>query len=142
MRTRRRNAFVLAVVLGVVVPASMTGCGGSADQKPAARLTDFTIPCDKYAGTARKITDAQAELYGGTGSTEAIDTLVGELDALKDGAPKDVKAALDEMGDAFRKAQEVMKDPSRASTAELADLGPKLSEDSQKITAYIVAKCK
>jgi anion-transporting ArsA/GET3 family ATPase len=137
MRTRPRSTLAIAAVL----LASLTGCGGGSSDKPSAPMTEVAIACDQFSDTAKKIADAQAELYGGTGSTEAIDTLVGELDALKDGAPKDVKAALDEMGDAFRKAQEVMKDPTQASTAELADLGPKLSEDSQKITAYIVAKC-
>jgi hypothetical protein len=138
MRTPARNAVVLAVVL----LASLSGCGGGSSDKPSAPMTEVTIACDQFSDTAKKITDAQAELYSGTGSTTAIDTLVGELDALKEGAPQDVKAALTEMGEAFRKAQEVIKDPTQASTTELADLGPKLSEDSQKITAYIVSKCR
>jgi hypothetical protein len=138
MRTPPRTSVVLAAVL----LASLTGCGGGSSDKPSARMTEVTIACDQFSDTAKKITDAQAELYGGTGSTKAIDTLVGELDALKEGAPKDVKAALTEMGEAFRKAQEVMKDPTQASTEQLANLGPKLSEDSQKITAYIVSKCQ
>jgi hypothetical protein len=138
MRTRPRNALVLAAVL----MASLSGCGGGSGDKPAAPMTEVTIPCTQFSDTAKKITDAQAEIYGGSGGTEAMDTLLGELDALKDGAPADVKAALTEMGDAFRKAQEIMKDPTQANTAELADLGPKLSADSQKITAYIVSKCQ
>jgi hypothetical protein len=138
MRTRPRNAVVLAAVL----LTSLTGCGGGSKDKPSAPMTEVTIACDQFSDTAKKITDAQAELYGGSGGTKAVDTLLGELDALKDGAPADVKAALTEMHDAFRKAQDVMDDPTQANTAELADLGPKLSEDSQKITAYIVAKCQ
>lgn len=138
MRTRARNAAVLAVIL----LASTTGCGGGSKDKPAAPMTEVTIPCDRFADTAKKITDAQAEIYGGSGGSEAIDALLAELDALKDGAPGDVKKALTEMSDAFQKAQDVLKDPANADTAELADLGTKLSEDSQKITAYIVSKCQ
>jgi hypothetical protein len=138
MRTRARNSVLLAVVL----PASLlAGCGGSSD-KPSAPMTEVTIACDKFSDTAKKIADAQAEIYAGTGGTEAIDSLRHELDALKDGAPADVKDALTEMADAFEKAQEIMADPTQANPAELADLGPKLSADGQKITAYVVSKCR
>jgi hypothetical protein len=106
-------------------------------------MTEITVPCDTYADTAKKITDAQAEIYSGTGDgAEAIASLRSELDGLQDGAPADVKAALTELGDALEKAQQIMADPENADTSELADLGPKLSEDSQKVTAYIVSKCK
>jgi hypothetical protein len=137
MRTRATRAVALAVAL----MAALSGCGGSGD-KPSAPLTEITIPCKQFSDTAEKIADAQAEIYSGSGGTEATDSLLSELDALEDGAPAEVKAALSEMGDAFRQAQEIMDDPTQANAAELADLGPKLSEDSQKITAYIVSKCQ
>jgi len=136
-----RNRLTHAAAYAVVAVLSLTGCGGSGDDKPSSGLTEITVPCDEYADTAKKITDAQAELYGGSGSTEAIDSLVSELDALKEGAPADVKAALTEMGEAFEKARRVMQDPTTGDVSELAELGPQLSADSQKITAYIVSKC-
>jgi anion-transporting ArsA/GET3 family ATPase len=135
MRTR---PYAAAAAVAAVL--SLAGCGGSED-KPSSAMTEFTVPCARFSDTAKKITDAQAELYSGTGGTKAVDALVKELDALKDGAPADVKDALAEMSDAFAKAQRIMADPTQASAAELAKLGPKLSADSQKITAYIVQKC-
>jgi hypothetical protein len=106
-------------------------------------MTEIAVRCDRYADTAKKITDAQKQIYGGTGGgAEAVASLRSELDGLKDGAPADVKAALTELGDAFEQAQQTMADPANADTSALADLGPKLSKDSQKVTAYIVSKCK
>jgi hypothetical protein len=138
VRISPRNAGILVALLLV----SLTGCGGGSSDTPAAPMTEVTIPCDQFADTAKKITDAQTQLYSGTGGTEAITSLRHELDALKEGAPADVKAAIAEMDDAFGKAQQLMQDPTRADTAELAALGPKLSADSQKITAYVVSKCQ
>jgi hypothetical protein len=121
---------------------SLSGCGKS-DDKPSSSMTEVTIACDKYADTAKKITDAQAEIYSGAGgSTEAVDALLFELDGLKKDAPADIDDALTEMSDGFRQAQQVMASPTPENTKKLADLGPKLSADGQKITAYIVSKCK
>ncbi len=136
MRTRPYAVAAAAAALLM----TLTGCGGSGD-KPSSSMTEFTVPCARFADTAKKITDAQAELYSGTGGAKAVESLVKELDALKDGAPGDVKDALTELSDAFEKAQRIMADPTQESAAELAKLGPKLSADSQKVTAYIVQKC-
>ena len=138
MRTSPRGATALAAVL--LVPLS--ACGASGGDKPAAPMTQITIACDQFADTARKITDAQAELYAGKGGAEAIASLRHELDALGNGAPADVKAAIAEMLDAFGRAQQIMQHPNPDDSAQLAALGPRLSADSQKITAYVVSKCR
>lgn len=140
MRTHSRTAAVFAAFL--LIP--LAGCSASKD-KPSSGMTQMKIDCAQYADTAKKITDAQTELYssaGGTPSTRAVDDLLGELDALEKGAPADVKAALVQMRDAFRKAQAMMAHPSQDDAAALSALGPELSKDSQKITAYVVSRCK
>jgi hypothetical protein len=138
MRTR----LYVAASVGLVL-VSLTGCGGSNDKPSSAPMTEIAVRCDRYADTAKKITDAQKQIYSGTGGgAEAVASLRSELDGLKDGSPTDVKAALTELGDAFEQARQIMADPANADTSALADLGPKLSKDSQKVTAYIVSKCK
>jgi hypothetical protein len=136
MRTLSRNAAVFAVFL--MIPLS--GCSASTD-KPSAGMTEITLDCAKYPDTAKKITDAQTELYQRSGGSAAVDSLLNEFDGLRKGAPADVRAALTELGAAFRKAEQVMAHPTADNAAELRDLGPKLSEDSRKVNAYVVSRC-
>jgi hypothetical protein len=135
-------------VLAVVLAVTLSACSddgdepsGSGSKTPDATLTEVTVDCPEFADTAQKITDAQTELYSGTADDATIDELVGELDGLKEGAPDDVQTALDDMGAAFRDASELLDDPTPANRAQLLDLGPKLAEDGQTITAYITAQC-
>jgi ABC-type Fe3+-hydroxamate transport system substrate-binding protein len=132
------------LVLTAVLVAALSACSDdekSSEPEPTASMTEVTVQCDRYADTAKKITDAQTALYSGTGGDEAIDTLVTELDGLKEGAPADVKAALTELTSAFEDAKVVLENPTPENKAKLADLAPKLSADGQKITAYITSKC-
>ena len=76
------------------------------------------MPCKKFAGTAKKIAKAQADLYGG--ATDAADDLVDQLTALKADAPAGVKRAIDDLSDAFRKAADLMEKPSLKARAALA----------------------
>ena len=145
---------VRAGILVVALAAALTGCGGGGgDEKPSAgstrlgtpssKVTRSVLDCDKYSDTAQNIVEAQQELYAGSGgSTDAVDKLKSEMDALKHGAPANVQAAIDELDDAFAKVQEVMATPSSEGQQELAAMGPKLSQDGQTITTYIVSRCK
>lgn len=136
MRTRM-------AVLVVVIAAVVTGCGGDEKEagKPSAPLTEITVSCDKFADTAKRITDAQTALYSGTDAKTAIDQLVGELEQLKDGAPADVETALDDLVDGFRDAEQLMADPTDANKEDLAKVSADLAKDGRRITAYIVSKC-
>lgn len=136
MRTR-------VLVLAAVLAATLSACSddGKSGTEPSAPLTEITVSCDKYADTAEKIRQAQVELYTGSGGAEAIDELVRELNGLRQGAPKEVQAALTEMVAAFKDAKVVMDNPTPENKGRLAELGPKLSEDGQKITAYIKSEC-
>lgn len=134
-------SFRAAAPLVAFLLISLTGCGGSGD-KPSSGMTEITLDCQKYADTARRITEAQTALYQRQGGTEAVDRLLAELDGLRAGAPADVKAALAELGTAFRQAQQVLAAPTPGHAAALGDLGPKLAEDSRKVTAYIVSRCR
>lgn len=133
---------VREAIFAVVLVAALSACGGDPESSPSDELTEITISCARFDDTARKITDAQAALYSGTGSAEALDTLEAELSALEEGAPSEIRTALRDMSSAFRDAQEVLERPSPANTAKLADLAKKLSDDGQKITAYITSECE
>lgn len=134
---RVREAFFAAVLV-----VALSACGGDPDSSPSGEITEMTLACDKFADTAKKITDAQTELYSGTGSTEAIDTLEAELSALKDGAPTDVQTALTDLTAAFRDAEALLAEPTPENTTKLADLAQKLSEDGQKVAGYITSECE
>lgn len=134
-------------ILAVTLALSLTACDDDDPKSDAGaspsdvQLTEVTIDCPQFAEAAQKITEAQAALYDGTGGAGAIDDLVTELNALKDGAPDDIRAALTDMAAAFRDAADILENPNAQNQAALADLSAKLSTDSQKITAYITSKC-
>ncbi|MFL6159263.1 MAG: hypothetical protein ACJ72D_24520 [Marmoricola sp.] len=149
---RVRPGILTAVLLAASV--CLTGCGGGddkADASPSATksrlggpsdpLTETTVPCARFAATAKKITDAQAALYTGKGGGAPLEALVTELDGLKPGAPADVKAALTDMADGFRAASKLLDHPSALDRARLARLSPKLASDGQKISRYVVSRC-
>lgn len=135
---------------GLAVLALATGCSGGSDDTPkgapsptSAELTEITVPCERFAGTAQRIVDAQTALYDGKDSPEdatAVDALVRELDALQQDAPADVRRALTDLGEGFRSAQRLLADPA-ADSAELAALTPALTEDGQLVTTWIVSQC-
>jgi hypothetical protein len=145
-----------AGILAVVLAASLTACGGGGDDDakkptggstrlgtPSTSVTESVLDCDKYRDTSQKILEAQQELFAGSGgSTEALDALKAQMNALKKGAPSDVKAAVDELNEAFEKVQEIIDNPSSDAQQELATMGPKLSADGEKISTYIVSQCK
>jgi hypothetical protein len=146
---------VRAGILGIVLAAALTACGGGGEDKspsaagtrlgsPTTKVTESVLDCDKYSDTAQKIVEAQQELYAGSGgSTDALDKLKTEMDALKKDAPSNVKDAVDELDEAFAKVQEIIADPSSSDAqSELAEMGPQLSKDGQTITTYIVSQCK
>ena len=143
--TKHGPAALILGGLAVLVLAS--GCSGGSDEPkgaPATELTEITVECSRYADTAQRITDAQTALYDGKdspGDVVVVDTLVEELDALKQGAPSDVRTALTDLGEGFRSAQQLLADPTEANRAALAELTTQLSEDSQTVTGWIVEEC-
>ena len=143
--TKHGPATLIAGGLAVLVLAS--GCSGDSEEPkgaPSTELTEITVECARYADTAQRITDAQTALYDGKDAPEddaAVDALVKELDALQEGAPSDVRSALTDLGEGFRSAQQLLADPTEANRAALAELTPKLSEDSQTVTGWIVEQC-
>jgi hypothetical protein len=134
-------------ILALALALSLAACSdddpkSDGDTNPSdGPFTEVTIDCPQFEDAAQKITDAQAALYDGTGGADAIDDLVTELDALKDGAPDDIQAALTDMAAAFRATAEILASPSPDSQDDLADLSARLSSDSRKITAYITSQC-
>jgi hypothetical protein len=138
---------ILAVAFAVSLTGSLAGCS---DDDPKSdptsnpsepSMSEVTIDCPEFEEAAQKITDAQTALYDGSGGPEAIDDLVAELEDLKEGAPKDIKAAIDDLAAGFRDAAAILANPTPKGQAELAELSEKLSADSQKITAYFTSEC-
>jgi hypothetical protein len=109
---------------------------------PTNPLTEITVPCAKFQAAAREIIAAQTKIYSAaTGDDGAVTKLVDELNALKDGAPSDVKSALSDLADAFKAIGQLGSRPTAELQAKMTELAPKLSADGQKITAYITSKC-
>jgi hypothetical protein len=132
----------------VALALSVSACSDDGDDPESGAsptsdtpLTEITVDCPEFEDAAKKITDAQAALYSGRGDSEAIDDLVAELDALKEGAPDDVQTALTDMGAAFRDAAALLEKPTRENKAKLVQLAPQLAEDGQTITSYITSEC-
>lgn len=142
---RRGPATRLLGLLAALAVA--TGCSGDPDEPgadPSAPLSDVAVDCDRYEGTAQRITDAQTALYDSKDSPDdatAVDDLVAELEALQEEAPDDVDAALTGLAEGFRAAQRALADPRGADTGDLAGLATALAEDGQAVTAWILDEC-
>ncbi len=146
----------MALVVPVVMLAGAVGaCGGDDEPTggaspntrlsptaPSDPLTETTISCDKFEATAKRINEAQSELYTSSGASAAIEDLVDELEALKDGAPADVQTALDDLAAGFRVAVDVLDNPTQENAKRLQDLGDRLSESGKRVTEYIVSQCQ
>ena len=104
-----------------------------------ARLSPF---CTKLVAAGQRLVSAQSTLYsGGSGSSSAITTVVGELKALEKGAPSDIRSALTDMIGAFQDTENVLHHPTSQNQSQLASLGVKLANDGQKISTYVATKC-
>ncbi len=144
-----RYFLAILTVLSVVM---LSACGGSDDDsgstdsdrlpEPEASLTEMTVPCAQFAGTAERIAEAQRQLYSSEGSIGAIEAITTELEALKDGAPSDVQAALDTLSQGFKDAAALVADPEAADQEKLAELATDLSAAGQKVSEYVVEKCR
>jgi hypothetical protein len=146
-------------ILAVALVASLSACSddpdsdSSSNEDPTASVgsasgtgepsvTEATVDCPEFADTAKKIVEAQAELYTpGGDAAQAIDDLLVELEALKEGAPEDVQQALTDLGSGFQDAAELLEDPTPENQAALAALAPELATDGETVTTYITEQC-
>lgn len=138
-------------ILTTLSAFALSACGGSDDgastdsdrlPEPTASLTETTIQCAEFDGTAERIAEAQKQLYSSEGPADAIAALVAELEALKAGAPADVQAALDTISKGFRDAAALGPTPDAEDQAKLADVAAELSAAGQKVAAYFVEQCR
>lgn len=119
-----------------------TSSVGSASGTAEPSATEVTVDCPEFAETAKKIVEAQAELYTpGGDAKQAIDDLLVELEALKKDAPDDVQQALTDLGSGFQNAAALLEDPTRENQAQLIELAPQLAEDGETVTGYITEQC-
>lgn len=157
----RFGRLLLAGATVVASVASVAGCdgsgrGGGVDSSPprtgthpptaSAPLTSVAnVDCPKFAALAQRITEAQTRIYTpGADTQAALKSLQDDLDALKQHAPGDVDAAIDDMNAAFRSAAGLVTAPSTSAGAAdaLSKLAARLSADSQKVGAYVASACK
>jgi hypothetical protein len=119
-----------------------TSSVGSPSGTSEPSVTEVTVDCPEFAETAKKIVEAQAELYAPGGDAgQAIDDLLVELESLKEGAPEDVQQALTDLGSGFEDAAALLEDPTRQNQARLVALAEQLAEDGEKVTGYITEQC-
>jgi len=147
-------------ILAVALVASLAACSdddpdsdSSSNDDPTASVgspsgtaepsvTEVTVDCPEFADTAKKIVEAQADLYTpGGDAKQAIDDLLVELEALKEGAPEDVQQALTDLGSGFQDAAALLEDPTPENQAALVDLAEQLAEDGETVTGYITEQC-
>lgn len=150
MRTR----FAL-VIVALAAVASACGSSSSPSSSPTTGTTtpvstpSISIPsggsfdCAKYVNTSAQISRAMANSF--TGSVADFDTelnaLKAEFNSFKDGAPSDIKSAVDDMISLMTDIGKIRANPSSADAAHLQSLSAKLPVDGQKIAAYIASKC-
>ena len=146
-------------ILAVALAASIAACSDDPDSDSPANedptssvgtasgtaepsVTEATVDCPEFAETARTIVEAQTELYTpGGDAAQAIDDLLVELEALKEGAPEDVQQALTDLGSGFQDAADLLEDPTRENQAQLVALAEQLAEDGETVTGYITEQC-
>lgn len=142
---RTTTAGALATVSALA--ALLGGCGSSSRSPaadPSATVTSTAVPCRRYAETAQRIADAQAELYSGRATASGqstVERLAGELEALETGAPAEVANALADLADGFRLAQQLLSSPSTRGSAQLKALTSRLAEDGTTISTWIQGRC-
>jgi hypothetical protein len=142
-----RTALVGLALLGVATAACSGDDGGgrAITTTTFEQLPPITVPCDRFAGTAQRIADAQQQLYAPdtdpAARRAALEALAAELTALRAGAPTDVAAAIGRVVDGFRRSESLVGDPTPEHAQQLATLGQQMSTDSQAISAYVVARC-
>lgn len=125
-----------------VPPSGGVSSGASTPGTNPTSTKSVTPYCAKLRAAGLRIQQAQVQIYtSSNGKSAAVDALVSELNALKAGAPASIKAALTELGTAFRSAQSLLAHPSSANGAKLAQIGSKLASDAQQISAYVASKC-
>jgi hypothetical protein len=141
----RTREAILAVALALPLALGAAGCSGDDDgdakPNPTDPVSEISLECEKYDNAAKAITAAQSALYSAPGSEGAIDRLSGELAALEEDAPSEIKAALTRLETGFRKAGQYLANPTPANSTSLVELAPQLSTDGQKVTAYIASEC-
>lgn len=148
-----RRGFVLVIAATAAV---LSGCGSSSNTPaaggsttPTASTPTVSVPvgasfdCAKYVHTSQQISEATAKMFSGSVAdfNTAMNALDAEFAGLKDGAPSDVKAALDDMTSVLRDIGNIRAHPTTADQSHLQSLATKLPTDGAKIAAYITTKC-
>ncbi|MCW2787380.1 MAG: hypothetical protein JWP74_3897 [Marmoricola sp.] len=142
------------IALVVVLVAVLSACGSSsssdtkkADSTPTSGTTSVpggsSLDCAKFANTAEQMSAAAQKAFTGSADslTAGLKALDAEFNALKQGAPADVKSAIDDLTSAFSQIAKIRANPTAANASNLQKLSARLPTDDQKIAAYITTKC-
>ncbi|MCX6397906.1 MAG: hypothetical protein NTV23_15570 [Propionibacteriales bacterium] len=146
-------------VLALVLAAGLTGCGGddtkdasgdvstptspetSASSEPSVDTGDLSAQCAKFLAGQQKAAELQQDLTSGADLSSAMAAAAAQFDGLKQGAPADIQKALDEVKAAFLALGEMYKNPTSLDAAKAQELTVRLTENAQKLNAYVVEKC-
>jgi hypothetical protein len=112
----------------------------SATMSPAAGTTDAAY-CAKLARFGSRV----GELSGGVSDPAKLPALIDQeiafFNGLKQGAPDEVSAALNDLISVMDTAKKGLADPSHLDPTAVAGLGAKLSQDGRTIATYLAKHC-
>ena len=126
------SATTTPAAAGGTTAAATTTSGGSGGGKNSAY-------CLKLVQSQSKL-DQLSNALTGSDPKAGIETLVNELKLLKDGAPSQVSAALDDMIATFQSAEDAITNPA-ANQGKLEQIGTKLEADGKVVTDYLASAC-
>lgn len=125
------SATTTPAAAGGTTAATTTSGGGGGGKNSAY--------CLKLVQSQSKL-DQLSNALTGSDPKAGIETLVNELKVLKDGAPSQVSAALDDMIATFQSAEDAITNPA-ANQGKLEQIGTKLDADGKVVTDYLASAC-
>jgi hypothetical protein len=154
----RSAVSVLAAVAALTACGSSSGGGSpsAANSAPAPAGGDTTAAVVSGGGGGSSadfcanLTTANTKLgslgsSAGAGDFNALKTAIGQdisvFQSLDNGAPAEVKPAIDDIITGLQSAQSAVSDPSHPDPSKLTALATKLPADITKLTTYIAANC-
>lgn len=108
------------------------------DSAPTGSADGTAAYCAKLSGLSAQLGDLGSDT---SDPTKAFDNAITYLNGLKDGAPANVAAALDDMTNLMQNAKKAYSDPAHIDTSVIAGLGTKLGTDAQIIGEYLATHC-
>jgi hypothetical protein len=152
----RAAVSVLAIATALTACSSSSSGGGPASVANGGSTgggAPVTAPASggSSGDFCANLTSAQGKLsgLGATGSAgdyNALAAAIGQditvFQGLANGAPADVKPAIDDIVTSLQSAQSAVADPTHPDVAKLSGLATKLPTDLTALATYLASNCK